>query len=146
MSRDKIIFVSLHGKIIVWKMSCDFQIFFSQIHNDLLIASEKQHVTQWEDFMKEQHSKQAEVDEEHRKAVEKLREQYTEMEKGLARFSTFWEREPQQWRTNEKKLTFPPQKKNLPPNHLASASSLAIYSMALFCRKMEPSPGGFPVS
>lgn len=39
--------------------------------------------------MKEQHSKQAEVDEEHRKAVEKLREQYTEMEKGLARFSTF---------------------------------------------------------
>ena len=111
MSRDKIIFVSLHGKIIVWKMSCDFQIFFSQIHNDLLIASEKQHVTQWEDFMKEQHSKQAEVDEEHRKAVEKLREQYAEMEKGLARFSTFWEREPQQWRTNEKKLTFPPQKK-----------------------------------
>lgn len=82
-----------------------------KIHNDLLIASEKQHVTQWEDFMKEQHSKQAEVDEEHRKAVEKLREQYTEMEKGLARFSTFWEREPQQWRTNEKKLTFPPQKK-----------------------------------
>ncbi|XP_055426521.1 biogenesis of lysosome-related organelles complex 1 subunit 5 isoform X1 [Bubalus kerabau] len=60
-----------------------------KIHNDLLIASEKQHVTQWEDFMKEQHSKQAEVDEEHRKAVEKLREQYTEMEKGLARFSTF---------------------------------------------------------
>ena len=39
------------------------------------MASEKQHVTQWEDFMKEQHSKQAEVDEEHRKAMEKLREQ-----------------------------------------------------------------------
>ena len=111
MSRDKIIFVSLHGKIIVWKMSRDFQIFFSQIHNDLLIASEKQHVTQWEDFMKEQHSEQAEVDEEHRKAMEKLREQYAEMEKGLARFSAFWVREPQQWRTNEKKLTFPPPQK-----------------------------------
>ncbi|XP_010834147.1 PREDICTED: biogenesis of lysosome-related organelles complex 1 subunit 5 [Bison bison bison] len=60
-----------------------------KIHNDLLIASEKQHVTQWEDFMKEQHSEQAEVDEEHRKAMEKLREQYAEMEKGLARFSAF---------------------------------------------------------
>uniref|UniRef100_A0A4W2IDK3 Biogenesis of lysosome-related organelles complex 1 subunit 5 n=1 Tax=Bos indicus x Bos taurus TaxID=30522 RepID=A0A4W2IDK3_BOBOX len=60
-----------------------------KIHNDLLIASEKQHVTQWEDFMKEQHSKQAEVDEEHRKAMEKLREQYAEMEKGLAKFSAF---------------------------------------------------------
>ncbi|XP_061254905.1 biogenesis of lysosome-related organelles complex 1 subunit 5 [Bos javanicus] len=60
-----------------------------KIHSDLLIASEKQHVTQWEDFMKEQHSEQAEVDEEHRKAMEKLREQYAEMEKGLARFSAF---------------------------------------------------------
>uniref|UniRef100_A0A8C6EEA4 Biogenesis of lysosome-related organelles complex 1 subunit 5 n=1 Tax=Moschus moschiferus TaxID=68415 RepID=A0A8C6EEA4_MOSMO len=60
-----------------------------KIHNDLLIASEKQHLTQWEDFMKEQHGKQAEVDEEHRKAMEKLREQYAEMEKDLARFSAF---------------------------------------------------------
>ncbi|KAB0371698.1 hypothetical protein FD755_016636 [Muntiacus reevesi] len=55
-----------------------------KIHNDLLIASEKQHVTRWEDFMKEQQGQQAEVDAEHRKALGKLREQYAEMEKGLA--------------------------------------------------------------
>ena len=124
---------------------------WKKIHNDLLMASEKQHRTQWEDFMKEQHSKQAEVDEEHRMAMEKLREQYPEMEKDLARFSTFWELEPQQWQTNEKKLTSPlkkqqQQQKLLPPKHLASASSLAIYSMALSCRKTEPSPWVFPVS
>ena len=142
MSRDKIIFVSLHGKITVWKMSRDFQIFFSQIHNDLLIAREKQHETQWEDLMREQHGKQAEVGGEHRKALEKLREQHAEREKGLARFSTFWAREPQQWWTTEEKLT----KKRLPPSQLASAPRLAIYSMALFCRKTEPSPGAFAVS
>ncbi|KAI5932286.1 biogenesis of lysosome-related organelles complex 1 subunit 5 [Manis javanica] len=60
-----------------------------KIHNDHLIASEKQHKLQWEDFMKEQHNKQAEVDEEHRKAMERLKEQYAEMEKDLAKFSTF---------------------------------------------------------
>uniref|UniRef100_A0A8D0P0R9 Biogenesis of lysosome-related organelles complex 1 subunit 5 n=1 Tax=Sus scrofa TaxID=9823 RepID=A0A8D0P0R9_PIG len=60
-----------------------------KVHNDHLIASEKQHIMQWEDFMKEQHSKQADVDEEHRKAMEKLKEQYAEMEKDLAKFSTF---------------------------------------------------------
>ncbi|KAJ1068355.1 PREDICTED: biogenesis of lysosome-related organelles complex 1 subunit 5 [Capra hircus] len=60
-----------------------------KIHSDLLIAREKQHVTQWEDFMTEQRSKQAEVDEEHTKAVEKLRAQYAEMERGLARLSAF---------------------------------------------------------
>lgn len=60
-----------------------------KILNDHLIASEKQHITQWEDFMKEQHSRQAEVDEEHRKAMERLKEQYAEMEKDLAKFSTF---------------------------------------------------------
>ncbi|KAB0372376.1 hypothetical protein FD755_016168 [Muntiacus reevesi] len=59
------------------------------INKDFLIASEKQHIMQWEDFMKEQHSKQAEVDEEHRKSMEKLRKQYAEIEKDLARFSTF---------------------------------------------------------
>ena len=51
--------------------------------------------------------------------------------------------------TNEKNLTPPPQTKKtklLPPNHLASASSLAIYSMALFCRKTEPSPWVFAIS
>ncbi|XP_011365326.1 biogenesis of lysosome-related organelles complex 1 subunit 5 isoform X2 [Pteropus vampyrus] len=60
-----------------------------KIYNDHLIANEKQHVTQWEDFMKEQYNKQAEVDEEHRKAMERLKEQYAEMEKDLAKFSTF---------------------------------------------------------
>ncbi|XP_027459565.1 biogenesis of lysosome-related organelles complex 1 subunit 5 isoform X1 [Zalophus californianus] len=60
-----------------------------KILNDHLIASEKQHITQWEDFMKEQHSRQAEVDEEHRKAMERLKEQYADMEKDLAKFSTF---------------------------------------------------------
>ncbi|XP_066124556.1 biogenesis of lysosome-related organelles complex 1 subunit 5 isoform X1 [Saccopteryx bilineata] len=60
-----------------------------KIHNDHLIASENQHITQWEEFMKEQDSKQADVDEEHRKAMERLREQYAEMEKDLAKFSTF---------------------------------------------------------
>ncbi|XP_014644278.1 PREDICTED: biogenesis of lysosome-related organelles complex 1 subunit 5 [Ceratotherium simum simum] len=60
-----------------------------KIHNDHLIASEKQHIIQWEDFMKEQHNRQSEVDEEHRKAMERLKEQYAEMEKELAKFSTF---------------------------------------------------------
>uniref|UniRef100_A0A2K6EG53 Biogenesis of lysosome-related organelles complex 1 subunit 5 n=1 Tax=Propithecus coquereli TaxID=379532 RepID=A0A2K6EG53_PROCO len=60
-----------------------------RIHNDHLIASEKQHLLQWEDFMKEQPSKRAEVDEEHRKAMERLKEQYAEMEKDLAKFSAF---------------------------------------------------------
>ncbi|KAK1339692.1 hypothetical protein QTO34_018247 [Cnephaeus nilssonii] len=60
-----------------------------KIYNDHLIASENQHIIQWEDFMKEQHSKQAEVDEEHRRAVERLKEQYAEMEKDLGKFSTF---------------------------------------------------------
>lgn len=60
-----------------------------KIYNDHLIANEKQHLTQWEDFMKEQYNKQAEVDEEHRKAMERLKEQYAEMEKDLAKFSTF---------------------------------------------------------
>ncbi|EPY83813.1 protein Muted-like protein [Camelus ferus] len=59
------------------------------IHNDHLLASEKQHIIQWEEFMKGQHSKQAAVDEEHRRAVGRLREQYAEMEKDLAKFSTF---------------------------------------------------------
>ncbi|XP_008056890.1 biogenesis of lysosome-related organelles complex 1 subunit 5 isoform X1 [Carlito syrichta] len=60
-----------------------------KIHNDHLIANEKQHKLQWEDFMKEQPNKRAEVDEEHRKAMERLKEQYAEMEKDLVKFSTF---------------------------------------------------------
>lgn len=49
---------------------------------------------QWEDFMKEQHSKQAEVDEEHRTAMERLKEQYAKMERGLAKYPAFGELEP----------------------------------------------------
>ncbi|KAL4837475.1 hypothetical protein H8958_001929 [Nasalis larvatus] len=60
-----------------------------KIHSDHLVASEKQHTLQWDDFMKEQPNKRAEVDEEHRKAMERLKEQYAEMEKDLAKFSTF---------------------------------------------------------
>ncbi|XP_004388995.1 biogenesis of lysosome-related organelles complex 1 subunit 5 [Trichechus manatus latirostris] len=60
-----------------------------KLYSDHLLASENQHITQWEDFMREQHSKRAEVDEEHRKAMERLKEQYAEMEKDLAKFSTF---------------------------------------------------------
>ncbi|XP_037699618.1 biogenesis of lysosome-related organelles complex 1 subunit 5 [Choloepus didactylus] len=60
-----------------------------KIHSEHLIASEKQHTIQWEDFMKEQHNKRAEVDEEHKKAMERLKDQYAEMEKDLAKFSTF---------------------------------------------------------
>lgn len=92
--QEAVIFVSLHRKLIVCRMSHDFQIFFSQMHNDHLIASEKQHIMQWEDFMKEQHSKQAEVDEEHRTAMERLKEQYAEMERGLAKYPAFGELEP----------------------------------------------------
>ncbi|EAW55225.1 BLOC1S5 isoform 1 [Pan troglodytes] len=60
-----------------------------KIHSDHLVASEKQHMLQWDNFMKEQPNKRAEVDEEHRKAMERLKEQYAEMEKDLAKFSTF---------------------------------------------------------
>ncbi|XP_036623388.1 biogenesis of lysosome-related organelles complex 1 subunit 5 [Trichosurus vulpecula] len=60
-----------------------------KLNNQHLLISEKQRVTQWEDFMKEQHNKQAAVDEEHKKATERLKEQYAEMEKDLAKFSSF---------------------------------------------------------
>ncbi|XP_001367782.1 biogenesis of lysosome-related organelles complex 1 subunit 5 [Monodelphis domestica] len=60
-----------------------------KLHNHHLLISEKQRITQWEDFMKEQHSKQSAVDEEHKKATERLKEQYAEMEKDLAKFSSF---------------------------------------------------------
>ncbi|KAM6185502.1 biogenesis of lysosome-related organelles complex 1 subunit 5 [Rhynchocyon petersi] len=61
----------------------------TKIHYDRFLARENQRVAHWEDFMGEQRSKQDEVDEEHRKAMERLREQYAEMEKDLAKFSTF---------------------------------------------------------
>ncbi|XP_040839941.1 biogenesis of lysosome-related organelles complex 1 subunit 5 isoform X1 [Ochotona curzoniae] len=61
----------------------------TKICNDHLVANEKQHALQWEEFMKEQLHKRAQVDEEHGKAMQRLKEQYAEMEKDLAKFSTF---------------------------------------------------------
>ncbi|XP_076999648.1 biogenesis of lysosome-related organelles complex 1 subunit 5 [Tamandua tetradactyla] len=60
-----------------------------KIYSEHLIASERHQATQLEDFMKEQHNKRAEVDEEHKRAMERLKDQYAEMEKDLAKFSTF---------------------------------------------------------
>lgn len=57
--------------------------------HDHLTASEKQRLLQWEEFLKEQPQRRAEVDDEHRRAMERLREQYAAMEKDLAKFSTF---------------------------------------------------------
>lgn len=60
-----------------------------KVINDHLTASEKWRLLQWEEFLKEQPQRQAAVDDEHRRAVERLREQYAAMEKDLAKFSTF---------------------------------------------------------
>ncbi|XP_010706676.1 biogenesis of lysosome-related organelles complex 1 subunit 5 isoform X2 [Meleagris gallopavo] len=56
---------------------------------DKLIAAEEKRVAQRETFLKEQQNKREEVDEEHRKATERLREQYSEMEKELAKYVSF---------------------------------------------------------
>ncbi|XP_048695767.1 biogenesis of lysosome-related organelles complex 1 subunit 5 isoform X2 [Caretta caretta] len=60
-----------------------------KLQTDMLMAGEKQRLAHWEVFMKDQHNKRAEVDEEHRKAMERLKEQYAEMEKDLAKYSSF---------------------------------------------------------
>lgn len=60
-----------------------------KVINDHLTASEKQRMLQWEEFLRGQPQRRAEVDAEHRKAMERLREQYAAMEKDLAKFSTF---------------------------------------------------------
>ncbi|KAM4834611.1 biogenesis of lysosome-related organelles complex 1 subunit 5 [Thomomys bottae] len=60
-----------------------------KMYQDHLVSSEKQHVLQWEDFMKEQPYRLAQVEEEHRRAMKRLKEQYAEMEKDLTKFSTF---------------------------------------------------------
>ncbi|XP_004628432.1 biogenesis of lysosome-related organelles complex 1 subunit 5 isoform X1 [Octodon degus] len=60
-----------------------------KMYNDHLVASEKQRGLQWEELMKEQPRHQAEVDEEHQRALQRLREHYAEMEKDLSKFSTF---------------------------------------------------------
>ncbi|XP_021488795.2 biogenesis of lysosome-related organelles complex 1 subunit 5 [Meriones unguiculatus] len=60
-----------------------------KVINEHLTASEKQRLLQWEEFMKGQPERRAQVDDEHRRAMERLKEQYAEMEKDLAKFSTF---------------------------------------------------------
>ncbi|KAI6074879.1 Biogenesis of lysosome-related organelles complex 1 subunit 5 [Aix galericulata] len=57
-----------------------------KLQADKVMADEENRIAQWESFMKEQQNKQAEVDEEHRKAMERLKEQYSEMEKELAKY------------------------------------------------------------
>ncbi|NXT80524.1 BL1S5 protein, partial [Zapornia atra] len=56
---------------------------------DELMAREEKLVAHRQEFMKGQQSKRAEVDEEHRKAMERLKEQYSEMEKELAKNIAF---------------------------------------------------------
>ncbi|NXD76127.1 BL1S5 protein, partial [Halcyon senegalensis] len=56
---------------------------------DKLLASREKRVAHWEEFMREQQKKRAEVEEEHRKAMERLKEQYAEMEKELAKYGSF---------------------------------------------------------
>lgn len=75
--------------VLYVRMRCSFHGFFSQVINDYLTASEKRRLVQWEEFVSGQPQRRAEVDEEHRRAVERLREQYAAMEKDLAKFSTF---------------------------------------------------------
>ncbi|XP_058933191.1 biogenesis of lysosome-related organelles complex 1 subunit 5 isoform X1 [Kogia breviceps] len=65
-----------------------------KMHNDHLIASEKQHMLQREGFMKEQQSKRAEVDKEHRQAMERLEARYAGLARALARRPAFGELEP----------------------------------------------------
>uniref|UniRef100_A0A8B9MV17 Biogenesis of lysosome-related organelles complex 1 subunit 5 n=2 Tax=Neoaves TaxID=3078114 RepID=A0A8B9MV17_9AVES len=60
-----------------------------KLQADKLMAREEKRIAHWEEFMKEQQNKQAEVDEEHRKAMERLKEQYSEMEKELTKYVSF---------------------------------------------------------
>ncbi|NWW93727.1 BL1S5 protein, partial [Rhynochetos jubatus] len=60
-----------------------------KLQADKLTAREEKCVAHWEKFMEEQQNKRAEVDEEHRKAMERLKEQYSEMEKELAKYASF---------------------------------------------------------
>ncbi|XP_023775661.1 biogenesis of lysosome-related organelles complex 1 subunit 5 [Cyanistes caeruleus] len=60
-----------------------------KLQADKVMAREEKCIAHWEEFMKEQQNKRAEVDEEHRKAMERLREQYSEMEKELAKYVSF---------------------------------------------------------
>ncbi|XP_078396067.1 biogenesis of lysosome-related organelles complex 1 subunit 5 [Cetorhinus maximus] len=57
--------------------------------NDQLQASRERRRAEWEAFVSEQRRQGAEVEEEHAKAAEWLKEQYAAMEKDLAKFRTF---------------------------------------------------------
>ncbi|XP_051026157.1 biogenesis of lysosome-related organelles complex 1 subunit 5 [Acomys russatus] len=60
-----------------------------KVINEHLAASEAQRLLQWEEFMNGQPQRRADVDDEHKRAMERLKEQYATMEKELAKFSTF---------------------------------------------------------
>ncbi|KAM9304152.1 biogenesis of lysosome-related organelles complex 1 subunit 5 [Morus bassanus] len=60
-----------------------------KLQADKLMAREEKRIAHWDEFVKEQQNKQVEVDEEHRKAMERLKEQYSEMEKELAKYVSF---------------------------------------------------------
>ncbi|NXL72376.1 BL1S5 protein, partial [Leptocoma aspasia] len=60
-----------------------------KLQADKVMAREEKCISHWEEFMKDQQNKRAEVDEEHRKAMERLKEQYSEMEKELAKYVSF---------------------------------------------------------
>ncbi|NXJ12438.1 BL1S5 protein, partial [Odontophorus gujanensis] len=60
-----------------------------KIQADKLMAGKEKLLAQREAFLKEQQNKQEEVDEEHSKAMERLKEQYSEMEKELAKCISF---------------------------------------------------------
>ncbi|XP_042320598.1 biogenesis of lysosome-related organelles complex 1 subunit 5 [Sceloporus undulatus] len=56
-----------------------------QLQTEKLMADETQRRALWDEFMKEQNNIKAVVDEEHAKAMERLKEQYAAMEKDLAK-------------------------------------------------------------
>nr|XP_009676294.1 PREDICTED: biogenesis of lysosome-related organelles complex 1 subunit 5 [Struthio camelus australis] len=60
-----------------------------KLQTDKLIVGEEKRIAHWETFVKEQQNKRAEVDEEHRKAMQRLKEQYADMEKELAKYVSF---------------------------------------------------------
>ncbi|XP_055490770.1 biogenesis of lysosome-related organelles complex 1 subunit 5 isoform X2 [Leucoraja erinacea] len=58
------------------------------LQSDRLQASRERRKAEWEAFVKEQHRKAAEVEADHTKAAEWLKQQYAAMEKDLAKFTT----------------------------------------------------------
>ncbi|NXK89156.1 BL1S5 protein, partial [Formicarius rufipectus] len=60
-----------------------------KLQADKVMAREEKCVAHWEEFMKEQQNRRAEVDEEHRKAMERLKEHYAAMDKELAKYVSF---------------------------------------------------------